>query len=43
MTADATSSWRCIYDHVALYQQFGDADSQMEQRAEETEIPEEEV
>ncbi|MFR5633875.1 MAG: D-alanyl-D-alanine carboxypeptidase family protein [Monoglobales bacterium] len=43
VTADATSSWRCIYDHVALYQQFGDADSQMEQRAEETEIPEEEV
>ena len=23
VTADATSSWRCIYDHVALYQQFG--------------------
>lgn len=43
VTADATSSWRCIYDHVALYQQFGDADSQMEQRAEETEIPEGEV
>ena len=43
VTADATSSWRCIYDHVALYQQFGDADSQMDQRAEETEIPEEEV
>lgn len=43
VTADATSSWRCIYDHVALYQQFGDADSQMEQRAEETEIPKEEV
>lgn len=40
VTADATSSWRCIYDHVALYQQFGDADLQMEQRAEEEEIPE---
>lgn len=37
VTADATSSWRCIYDHVALYQQFGDADAQMEQRAEEEE------
>ncbi|HIT64437.1 MAG TPA: D-alanyl-D-alanine carboxypeptidase [Candidatus Ventrimonas merdavium] len=22
VTADATSSWRCIYDHVALYKQF---------------------
>lgn len=22
VTADSTSSWRCIYDHVALYQQF---------------------
>ena len=23
VTADSTSSWRCIYDHVALYQKFG--------------------
>ena len=23
VTAGSTSSWRCIYDHVALYQQFG--------------------
>ena len=23
VTADAAGSWRCIYDHVALYQQFG--------------------
>ena len=22
VTADSTSSWRCIYDHVALYKQF---------------------
>lgn len=22
VTADSTSSWRCIYDHVALYRQF---------------------
>lgn len=22
VTADATSAWRCIYDHVALYKQF---------------------
>lgn len=24
VTADATSSWRCIYDHVALYKQFSE-------------------
>lgn len=33
VTADASSSWRCIYDHVALYQQFGD-EAQSEERAE---------
>ena len=22
VTADATSGWRCIYDHVAIYKQF---------------------
>ena len=29
VTADSTSSWRCIYDHVALYKQFatGEADA----------------
>lgn len=29
VTADSTSSWRCIYDHVALYKQFatGEADT----------------
>ena len=25
VTADASGSWRCIYDHVALYQKFGGA------------------
>jgi len=25
VTADAHSSWRCIYDHVALYSQFSEA------------------
>ena len=25
VTADAHSSWRCIYDHVALYSQFSTA------------------
>ncbi|MDY3281461.1 D-alanyl-D-alanine carboxypeptidase family protein [Dysosmobacter sp.] len=25
VTADASGVWRCIYDHVALYQQFGGA------------------
>lgn len=35
VTADASSSWRCIYDHVALYQQFGDEAVQTEERPEE--------
>lgn len=26
VTADSTSSWRCIYDHVALYKQFATGD-----------------
>lgn len=26
ITADSTSSWRCIYDHVALYKQFATGD-----------------
>lgn len=25
VTADATSGWRCIYDHVALYKQFAES------------------
>lgn len=25
VTADASGTWRCIYDHVALYRQFGGA------------------
>uniref|UniRef100_UPI003FEE4E45 D-alanyl-D-alanine carboxypeptidase family protein n=1 Tax=Candidatus Ventrimonas sp. TaxID=3048889 RepID=UPI003FEE4E45 len=37
VTADASSSWRCIYDHVALYQQFGDEAVQTEERPEEIE------
>lgn len=28
VTADATSSWRCIYDHVALYKQFATEDAE---------------
>ncbi|MGN0377885.1 MAG: D-alanyl-D-alanine carboxypeptidase family protein [Suilimivivens sp.] len=28
VTADATSSWRCIYDHVALYKQFATGESE---------------
>ncbi|MBQ8597194.1 MAG: D-alanyl-D-alanine carboxypeptidase [Lachnospiraceae bacterium] len=28
VTADATSSWRCIYDHVALYKQFATEDKE---------------
>ena len=27
VTADSTSSWRCIYDHVALYKQFASGDA----------------
>ncbi len=27
VTADATSSWRCIYDHVALYKEFATGES----------------
>ncbi len=27
VTADSTSSWRCIYDHVALYKQFATGDT----------------
>lgn len=41
VTADASSSWRCIYDHVALYQQFGDEAVQTEERPEEIESSEE--
>lgn len=41
VTADASSSWRCIYDHVALYQQFGDEAVQTEERPEEIESLEE--
>lgn len=40
VTADASSSWRCIYDHVALYQQFGDEAVQIKERPEETESSE---
>lgn len=40
VTADASSSWRCIYDHVALYQQFGDEAVQTEERPEEIESSE---
>ena len=40
VTADASSSWRCIYDHVALYQQFGDEAVQTEKRPEEIESSE---
>lgn len=40
VTADASSSWRCIYDHVALYQQFGDEVVQIKERPEETESSE---
>lgn len=30
VTADAHSSWRCIYDHVALYSQFSEAKEESE-------------
>ena len=41
VTADASSSWRCIYDHVALYQQFGENELQMRETADEADILEE--
>lgn len=41
VTADASSSWRCIYDHVALYQQFGEKELQTQETADEADISEE--
>lgn len=29
VTADSTSSWRCIYDHVALYKQFATGEQEL--------------